>query len=130
VASDGVTPGEMVAGQARHYKRPVMDEATYSAAVAQVFKKLVAAVDSADPDLVECDATGDMVTITAPRSGEKVVVNTQRAVHQVWVAGKGVGVHFSLGPTGQWHDDKQKGLELLQWVDECVFSASGVRLRW
>ncbi|MCU0696972.1 MAG: iron donor protein CyaY [Myxococcaceae bacterium] len=107
-----------------------MEEAAYSAAVAQVFKKLVAAIDQADPDLVECDATGDMVTITAAKTGEKVVVNTQRAVRQIWVAGKGVGVHFSLGADGRWVDDKQKGLELLGWIDECVGAASGVRLGW
>ncbi|MDX2012099.1 MAG: iron donor protein CyaY [Myxococcaceae bacterium] len=107
-----------------------MEDAAYSAAVAQVFKKLVAAIDEADPDLVECDATGDMVTITAAKTGEKVVVNTQRAVRQIWVAGKGVGVHFSLGADGRWLDDKQKGLELLGWIDECVSAASGVRLSW
>lgn len=108
----------------------VMDEAAYSAAVAQVFKKLVVAIDEADPDLVECDSTGDMVTITASKTGEKVVVNTQRAVRQIWVAGKGVGVHFSLGADGRWLDDKQKGLELKAWIDECIVAATGVRLAW
>ncbi|MBL8918092.1 MAG: iron donor protein CyaY [Myxococcaceae bacterium] len=108
----------------------MMDEALYASAVGQLFKKLVKAVDAADPDVVECDATGDMVTITAARSGEKVVVNTQRAVRQIWVAGKGVGVHFSLGADGRWLDDKQKGLELLQWIAECVEAATGHRLAY
>jgi CyaY protein len=120
----------VVQGEGRRYKRSVMDDAAYNSAVAQVFKKLVTVIDSADPDLLECDATGDMVTITATRTGEKIVVNTQRAVRQIWVAGKGVGVHFSLGADGQWHDDKQKGLELKAWVDECIMSAAGARLTW
>lgn len=105
-----------------------MDDALYASAVSQVFKKLVKAIDAADPDVVECDATGDMVTITASKSGEKVVVNTQRAVRQIWVAGMGVGVHFSLGEDGRWLDDKQKGLELLGWIAECVEAASGQRI--
>lgn len=106
----------------------MIDEGAYGSAVAQVFKRLVKAIDAADPDVVECDATGDMVTITAAKSGEKVVVNTQRAVRQIWVAGKGVGVHFSLGADGRWVDDKQKGLELLAWVAECVAAATGQRV--
>lgn len=106
------------------------DDAVYATAVAQLFKRLVKAIDAADPDVVECDATGDMVTITAPKTGEKVVVNTQRAVRQIWVAGKGVGVHFSLAADGRWLDDKQKGLELLAWIGECVEAATGQRLAW
>jgi CyaY protein len=103
-------------------------DASYSAAVSTFFKKLIAAVDAADPDLVECDSTGDMITITAPKSGAKVIVNTQRAVSQIWVAGKGVGVHFSREPDGRWMDDKAKGFELGAWVSECVKEAAGVQL--
>lgn len=105
-----------------------MDDAAYAASVSSIFKRLVAAIDAADPDLVECDATGDMVTITATRTGEKVIVNTQRAVQQIWVAGKGLGVHFSRAADGRWLDDKQKGLELTAWLAECVASASTVKL--
>lgn len=105
-----------------------MDPATYSSAVAAFFKRLVAAADAVDPDLLECDATGDMVTLTAPRSGTKVIVNTQRAVSQIWVAGKGEGVHFSRADDGRWLDDKGKGLELGAWVAACVEDASGVTL--
>lgn len=105
-----------------------MDDATYSAAVSKVFKRLVKACDAADPDALEADATGDMVTITGLKSGDKVVVNTQRAVQQIWVAGKGEGVHFSLGADGRWVDDKGKGLELMAWVAECVYAATGERI--
>ncbi len=105
-----------------------MSEASYNQSVAAFFKRLVKAADEVDPDLLECDATGDMVTITAPQSGAKVIVNTQRAVNQVWVAGKGEGVHFSQAPDGRWLDDKGRGLELSAWVAECVRDAAGVTL--
>jgi len=104
-----------------------MDAALYASSVSSFFKKLVAAADAVDPDLLECDATGDMVTFTA-KSGTKVIINTQRAVWQIWVAGKGEGVHFSRGADGRWMDDKNKGLELGSWVKECVRDASGVEL--
>lgn len=100
----------------------------YDTAVATFFKRLVAAVDAADPDLLEADSTGDMVTITAVRSGQKIVVNTQRAVSQVWVAGQGLGVHFSLGSDGRFWDDKAQGKELALWVASCVEAAAGVPL--
>jgi len=106
----------------------MMDEASYSKAVKQVFARLVKAVDATDPDLVEADSTGDMVTVTSTRTQEKVIVNTQRAVRQIWVAGKGVGLHFSLEPDGRWLDDKGQGRELIAWVTECVAAATGVTL--
>ncbi len=101
----------------------MMDEATYSGLVAGAFKRLVAAADAIDPDVLECDSTGDMVTLTA-KSGQKVVVNTQRAVRQIWVAGKSQGIHFSWDGS-KWVDDKGKGLELFAWVSECVEAACG-----
>lgn len=106
-----------------------MDPALYASSVASFFKKLVAAADGVDPDALECDATGDMVTLTSATTGAKVIVNTQRAVWQIWVAGKGEGVHFSRGDDGKWMDDKGKGLELAAWVRECVRDAAGVELK-
>jgi CyaY protein len=97
----------------------------YAQAVGQVFRRLVQGIDRLDPDVVEADATGDMVTITAVQTKEKVIVNTQRAVEQIWVAGRGEGVHFSRGPDGAWWDDKGKGRELLAWVSSCVSQATG-----
>jgi CyaY protein len=106
----------------------MLDETTYNNVVATAFKRLVKAADAADPDLLEADATGDMVTMVATKTGEKVIVNTQRAVRQIWVAGKGAGIHFDLGADGRWLDDKHKGLELNAWVAECVQAMSGVAL--
>ena len=97
-----------------------LDEARYNQLVAQVFKRLLDGLDALDPDLVDTESTGDMLTVTSSR-GEKCVVNTQRAVRQLWVAGKGQGIHFDYdAKTGAWKDDKGKGLELYAWVAEIV----------
>jgi CyaY protein len=103
-------------------------ESNYSSAVAAFFKRLVKAVDAVDPDVLECDATADMVTITASKTGTKVIVNTQKAVSQIWVAGKGSGVHFDQAADGRWLDDKGKGIELMAWVCACIEDASGLTL--
>lgn len=105
-----------------------MDEATYSQLVAAAFKRIVAAADAVDPDVLEAESTGDMVTLTAA-SREKCIINTQRAVRQIWVAGLGQGIHFTYEPTrGTWRDDKGKGLELFRFVAEVVREISGEAL--
>jgi len=106
-----------------------MDESRYNGLVAGLFKRILAAVDQVDPDVLDSVATGDMVTLTSAK-GEKVIINTQRAVRQIWVAGKSMGIHFSLGEDGRWLDDKGKGLELLAWISECVAELTGEPLRY
>lgn len=107
----------------------MIDEARYNGLIAEAFKKLVAAADELDPDVLDCDATGDMVTMTA-RSGQKCIVNTQRAVRQVWVAGLSQGIHFDYDErSGAWRDDKGKGLELFSFVKQVVKEIAGADLR-
>jgi CyaY protein len=106
-----------------------VDESTYNGLVAAAFKRLLTGLDKLDPDLVDVTATADMLTVTDVKSGEKVVVNTQRAVWQIWVAGKSQGIHFSHAADGRWVDDKGKGLELFAWVAECVGVMCGERLQ-
>ena len=103
----------------------MLDEARYNQLVNAAFKRILAAADQLDPDTLEADSTGDMVTLTAA-SGEKCVVNTQRAVRQIWVAGKSQGIHFTHdAASGRWLDDKGKGLELFAFVAEVVKEISG-----
>lgn len=103
----------------------MMDESLYNQRVAAVFKRMLAAADQLDPDVLEADSTGDMLTLTA-RSREKCIVNTQRAVRQIWVAGKSQGIHFSYDEaSGTWKDDKGKGLELFAFVADVVGELTG-----
>ncbi|MDQ3265770.1 MAG: iron donor protein CyaY [Myxococcota bacterium] len=108
----------------------MLEEARYNQLTSALFKRILAAADQLDPDTLEADSTGDMVTLTAS-SGEKCVVNTQRAVRQIWVAGKSQGLHFDYHPdSGGWLDDKGKGVELLAWVSEVVQEISGTSLTY
>lgn len=107
-----------------------MDESRYNALVGPVFKRILAAADGIDPDVLEADSTGEMVTLTAS-SGEKCIVNTQRAARQIWVAGKSQGIHFSYDEaSGSWKDDKGKGLELFSFVADVVKSISGMAFHY
>ena len=106
----------------------MMDEVRYNQLVAVAFRRILAAADAIDPDVLEADSTGDMVTLTA-RSREKCIVNTQRAVRQIWVAGKSQGIHFSYDEaSGTWKDDKGRGLELFSFVADVVNDLTGENL--
>jgi CyaY protein len=106
----------------------MMDEARYNQLAASAFRRILAAADAIDPDILEAESTGDMVTLTA-RSREKCIVNTQRAVRQLWVAGRGQGIHFDYdAATSTWRDDKGRGLELFSFVADVVHDISGVDL--
>ena len=106
----------------------MLDEARYEQLASAALRRILAAADTLDPDLLEADSTGEMVTLSAP-SREKCIVNTQRAVRQLWVAGGGQGVHFSYDDaSGTWKDDKGRGLELFRFVADVVNAISGVDL--
>lgn len=106
----------------------MVDPAVYSQKATQTFRRILDAADRVDPDKLDAESTGDMITLTAS-SGEKCVINTQRAVSQIWVAGKGQGIHFDLDPaTGEWKDDKGKGYELLSFIADVVREISGEAL--
>ena len=106
----------------------LLAEPLYDGLVAQAFRRILHAVDEVDPDRLEADATADMITLTS-HTGEKCIINTQRAVRQIWVAGGGEGIHFSFDDASQtWRDDKGKGLELLSFVDGVVAQMSGEKL--
>jgi CyaY protein len=107
-----------------------VDEARYHALVGPAFKRIIAAADEVDPDVLEADSTGEMVSLTAA-SGEKCIVNTQRATRQIWVAGKSQGIHFDYDEaSGRWKDDKGKGLELFAFVADVVREIAGVELHF
>ncbi|MBM4379483.1 MAG: iron donor protein CyaY [Deltaproteobacteria bacterium] len=107
----------------------MMDPKAYDQKVSALFKQLLKAADAVDPDQLEADGTGEMVTFTAA-GGQKVIVNTQRAVWQVWVAAGSQGIHFSWDEQAQsWRDDKGKGYELYAFVQQAVREASGAELQ-
>lgn len=97
-----------------------MDEARYNELIANTWNTLVRGLDSCDPDDADVVMTGDMITITFG-NGHKCVINTQRAVRQVWVAAREQGIHFDWDDkTKRWIDDKKRGFELYSLIKEIV----------
>jgi CyaY protein len=86
-----------------------LDESTYDKLVRETFRRVEDTLADADPDVVELNSTGDMLTLLFA-NGVKCILNTQRAVHQVWMAARASAWHFSWdAETKTWQDDKGRG---------------------
>ena len=59
---------------------PAMDETHYNHLVAAAFQRLMGALDQTDPDLLDADSTGDMVTITAASDAVEAVTGVRLAL--------------------------------------------------
>jgi CyaY protein len=103
-----------------------MDERTFHELTEAAFRTIGDALDAIDPDVVDFDSAGDVITLTM-RGAQKCVVNTQRATRQIWLAANARAWHFSWDPAAQkWVDVKGSGQELLATVWRIVREGSGV----
>jgi len=104
----------------------MLDESRYLRLAHDVFEKLVDGFEEIDVEHADLDVAGDVVTI-AFASGQKCIVNTQRPVRQIWLAGGRRAWHFSYDEaSSRWLDDKGSGDELFATVARIVHEASGV----
>ena len=103
-----------------------MDERTYQKLADMAFRAIGDAFDDVDPEAVDCEFAGDVVTLTM-RGGQKCVVNTQRPARQIWLAANARAWHFSWDEARQaWLDDKGRGDELYATIADVVKQATGV----
>jgi CyaY protein len=103
-----------------------MDLSTYQRLADDTFRTIGDAFEDVDPEAVDCEIAGDVVTLTL-RGGKKCVVNTQRPVHQIWLAANARAWHFSWDEgREQWMDDKGRGDELFATIARIVKEAVGV----
>lgn len=104
----------------------MLDEQHYLRLAHDVFDKLARAFEDIDVEHADLDVAGDVVTIVFA-SGKKCIVNTQRPVRQIWLAGGQRAWHFTHDDaSGRWLDDKGSGDELFATVARIVHDASGV----
>jgi CyaY protein len=104
----------------------VMDESHYQHLADGVFRRLEDGLKDADPDVVDCERAGDVVTLTF-NGTRRCIVNTQRPVRQIWLAAGAKAWHFSYEEaTGRWLDDKGHGIELFAQVAAIVKEQVGL----
>lgn len=103
----------------------MLEETEFLSLAADAWKRVLGAIDRLDPEDVEADARADVVNITL-RDGTRLVLNTQRPVRQLWLAGAGRGWHFAWdAASGSWLDEKGSGDELYATLATLVERGSG-----
>ncbi len=107
-----------------------MDESTYLKLADQAFRTIGDAFDDVDPELVDCELAGDVVTLTL-RGGKKCIVNTQRPTRQIWLAAGARAWHFSYDEVARrWVDDKGRGDELFATIARIAKEEAGADVRF
>ncbi|MDQ3031883.1 MAG: iron donor protein CyaY [Myxococcota bacterium] len=105
----------------------MMDESRYLDLAHGAFRRIVDAFDDVDIDQADVESAGDVVTISWS-DGSRCVVNTQRPVRQVWLAGGDRAWHFGWDEgSGSWRDDKGSGDEL-EGAIESIARRHGVEI--
>jgi CyaY protein len=96
------------------------NESDFTAAAERALNAIEAAIDACDADL-ESTRTGNVLTIELG-DGSKIVVNSQAAMRQIWVAAKSGGYHYDWRDGG-WRDTRD-GSELFAALSR-IISAQG-----
>ncbi len=100
------------------------DEAEYFRHAEAAFKRIDLALGDLEVDVVDCERSGDVITITF-RGGKRCIVNTQRPTRQIWVAANARGWHFRIDG-GTWVDEKDSSVELFATLARIVRDHAGV----
>ncbi len=102
-----------------------MDEPTYQRLADAAFRAIGDAFENVDPEVVDCEQAGDVVTLTL-RGGKRCIVNTQRPTRQIWLAANAQAWHFSWDEaTKAWLDDKGRPGDLFATIARIVKDATG-----
>jgi len=104
----------------------MIDEKVYRQLVDQVFSRIDAAFEDADPDLAEAALSQGTLTITF-KNQYRFIISPQTPVRQIWVAYRDRAWHFDLNAvTNKWTDDRGQGIDLFGLVQSTTLEVSGV----
>jgi CyaY protein len=104
-----------------------VDEHAYERLAGTTFKRVLDLFEDIDADEADVDSGGDVVRIEL-KNGRRVVLNTQRPVRQIWLAGGQAAWHFSYDAASErWLDDKGRG-ELFEILRGILLDLAGLRL--
>jgi CyaY protein len=107
----------------------MMDESSYQKLADATFRRIADAFEDIDPEVVDCEVAGDVVTLTLP-GGKRCIVNTQRPTRQIWLAASARAWHFSYDDASKsWLDDKGQGAELFATIARIVKESSGLEIQ-
>jgi CyaY protein len=83
------------------------------------------ASDSGDID-IECSRSGNVLEIEFVETGSKIIVNSQAAMQEIWVAARSGGFHYRY-QAGRWLNTRD-GTDLYAVLSKVVSEQGGVEL--
>ncbi|RLV60282.1 iron donor protein CyaY [Parashewanella curva] len=103
-----------------------MTDTEYHHKVDEVFhtieNAIEAMIDEQDAD-IDIDASGGVLDI-AFEDGSKIVINKQEPLHEIWLATRFGGYHFSFDGN-QWYDSRNK-CEFVSHLESSITKQSGL----
>ncbi len=72
-----------------------MENKEYFARVSELFERVEEKLDEFE-DEIDYDPTPDKLMVIFEKSGKKVVINTQRSIKEIWLAGNSRGWHVQF----------------------------------
>ena len=72
-----------------------MENKEYFARVYELFVRVEEKLDEFEEE-IDYDTTPDKLMVTFEYNREKVVINTQRSIREIWLAGNSKGWHFQF----------------------------------
>jgi CyaY protein len=103
-----------------------MGESEFLAQAEATLNAIEAALDrlnDADMTDVECSRSGNVLEIEFIDNGSKIIVNSQAAMQELWVASRSGGYHYRQ-KDGQWLNTRD-GSELFATLSEEVTKQGG-----
>tara|TARA_B100000700_G_C14808806_1_gene744141 strand:+ start:50 stop:373 length:324 start_codon:yes stop_codon:yes gene_type:complete len=70
-----------------------MENKEYFFRVSELFKKVESKLDEFEEE-IDYDSTPDKLMVNIENNGSKIVINTQIAIKEIWLAGNSRGWHF------------------------------------
>lgn len=102
----------------------MIEEKIYRQLVDDAFHRIDAAFEDVDPDLAESSSSQGTLTILF--NGKlRFILSPQSPVRQIWAAFKDRAWHFDREESGRWIDDRGRGIELYQLVEDVTREAVG-----
>lgn len=81
---------------------------------------------NADTIDVECSRNGNVLEIELIDAGSKIIVNSQAAMQEIWLAARSGGFHYRYDGTA-WVDTRS-GQELFDALSNAISEQAGVQL--
>ena len=106
-----------------------MDTKSYLRLSKELFQRIEAKLEQYVEE-IDFEYGQGKLEISFESGGPKMVINTQQAIHEVWLAGNGHGWHFKyLEESEQWYAQAEQ-IELFHCLSQLLSNRLGVEVRF